>query len=414
MKILHVTNNFILQSAGYRLHKGLINQGIDSRILTGSSSIDDPFLIQPIRIYEKGASILKRHMDQYLLKMYPNRTGGPFSPAIIPDFIIHKIKAENPSLVHLHWICGGFIQIESLKKIKYPIVWTLHDSWPFTGGCHIPYQCQGYYDKCGKCSVLGSTKIIDLSRFVWLRKKYSWKNKNFLIIPVSNWLADCVRKSSLFSKQNIEVIHNGINTNQFKPIDKILARNVLNIPLDKKIILFGAVNSTSDPNKGFQYLDKALKKFSEFKSLNDIEIIIFGGNHNITHLKCGINLTYFGRIYDDTTLILLYASADVFVAPSLSETLSNTIMESLACGTPAVAFRVGGIPELIEHERNGYLAQPFDPIDLAKGIDWVISNEENWHVLSHYAREKILKEFDIKLISKKYIDLYLKALENKV
>lgn len=413
MKITHVTTSFVSQSAGYRLHKGLRDRGINSTVLTGETSIDDPDLHSPKRFYERRASLPKMMLDQYSLKKYPHRTGGPFSPAspaIVPDFIIRKIKEEDPSLVHLHWICGGFISIESLKKIPYPIVWTLHDSWPFTGGCHIPYQCQGYYNECGKCPVLGSSHSIDLSHSVWKRKRHSWKNINFSIVPVSNWLADCAGKSSLFSNQHIEAIHNGINITQFKPLDKNFARNALCLPLDKKIILFGAVNS-NDSNKGSQYLIEALNKLKEIKTAKDVEIVIFGGAHPIKQLDSNFNTTYTGRIYDDTTLALLYASADVFVAPSLSETLSNTIMESLACGTPAVAFRVGGIPELIEHERTGYLAVPFDPNDLARGIEWVLSDEANWRVLSHNAREKILKEFDIQLISEKYIDLYTKILE---
>jgi len=410
MKVLHVTNSFHAQSAGYRLHRGLIEQGIDSRIITGNVSIDDPFLNPPKGYFEQGLSAIKNILDQYPLKIYKRRTGGFFSPSIIPDLIVKKIKAENPSIVHLHWICGGFIQIESLKKIPYPIIWTLHDSWPFTGGCHIPYQCQGYYNQCGYCPVLGSNHKCDLSHLGWKRKMQSWKKINFTIVPVSTWLADCAKKSSIFHNSSINPIHNGINVNQFKPIDKNFARIALNLPLDKKIILFGAINSTSDPNKGFQQLINALNLLSNRHLEQDIELVVFGGKPLKNKLDFGFDIIYTGTIYDEITLSILYASADVFIAPSLSETLSNTVMESLACGTPAVAFRVGGIPELIDHKQNGYLAAPYDPNDLAQGIYWILSGEKNRYDLSRNAREKILKDFDIQHISKKYIDLYKRTL----
>jgi glycosyltransferase involved in cell wall biosynthesis len=409
--ILHLSTSFGDQSAGYRLHKSLRELNINSRVLTGSQSINDPVLRQPEGFFDRRISRLKMVFDQYPLKLYPHRTGGPFSPAIVPDFVIRKIMSENPSLINLHWINGGFVQIETLKKIRVPIVWTMHDSWAFTGGCHIPYECKKYCDNCGQCPILGSKRLNDLSRSVFLRKQKSWKNLDIVIVTPSNWLRGCVNDSELFYGNYTEVIPNGIDINQFKPFNKEIARERLSLPKNKKLILFGAFNCTRDPNKGFEFLKKALLFIKNNKKINDAEMVIFGENDVINSQDCELKLHSLGLIRDSQVLAMLYSAADVFVAPSLSENLPNTIMESLSCGTPTVAFHIGGIPDLVDHKSNGYLAVPFDPEDLARGIEWVLSDEKTWNFLSRNAREKIINEFEITKISQRYIELYSKILK---
>lgn len=413
MKILHLTTSFLSQSAGYRLHRGLLKLGIDSKVLVGFRGVNDPTVIGAESMLENKMSLLKKKLDQLPVIRYPHRTGIFFSPSIMPDNVIQKINFNNPAIVHLHWICGGFVQVETLEKIQRPIVWTFHDSWAFTGGCHIPYECKKYRDTCGKCPTLGSERVKDLSRSVFLRKQKTWKDLNLVIVTPSTWLRDCVNESTLFSRVYTEVIPNGIDINQFKPINKGIARDFLSLPKNKNLILFGAVNSTSDPNKGFKYLKKALSFIKKHKNIDDTEIVIFGGNDVINSHDFGFKVHFLGVINDNNTLPLIYSAADVFVAPSLSENLPNTIMESLSCGTPTVAFGIGGIPDLIDHEKNGYLAAPFDPEDLARGIEWVISDRKTWNFLSCNARKKIEQEFEITKISKRYVELYHKILKNE-
>lgn len=227
-----------------------------------------------------------------------------------------------------------------------------------------------------------------------------------VIVTPSTWLHDCVINSTLFSNSRVEVIPNGININQFKPINKDFARSRLLLPRDKKIILFGAVNSTSDPNKGFKHLKQSLYHLKEKKIFENIELVIFGGDRSIDFQYLGFKVHSLGKIQDDSTLALLYSAADVFVAPSLSENLPNTILESLACGTPCVAFNIGGIPDLIDHKCNGYLAPPFNSVDFAEGIEWILCDETRTKILAENARKKIIQEFNIVDVIHRYSELY--------
>ncbi|WP_418791071.1 glycosyltransferase family 4 protein [Phosphitispora sp. TUW77] len=413
MIILHLSTSVISQSAAYRLHKGMLNLGLDSKILVAGNSIDDPTVLKPIHKSEKIMNFLRQKIETLPLKFYPERSGFPFSAAIVPNNVIGHISTLNPSLVHLHWVCGGFLRIESLKQIARPIVWTLHDSWAFTGGCHLPFDCVRYRDGCKKCPVLNSSKEKDISSRVMKRKQKAWKSLNMTIVTPSKWLGECARSSMLFNNNRIETIPNGIDTNIFKPIGRKMARKILSLPLDKKLVLFGAVNSTRDPNKGFRFLQQALKEIN-CKGLGDkVQIIVFGGLESEKFSDSGLKTTFLGRLHDDISLAVLYSAADVFVAPSIQENLPNTVMEALACGTPCVAFNIGGMPDMIEHQRNGYLARPFEKNDLACGIDWVLGNDSRWQSMSHRAREKVEQEFDIKLIAGRYLKLYQDILSQK-
>ena len=202
MKILIVNTSDIqggAARAAYRLHRSLLNAGIDSQMLVQKKSSDDYTVIGPISKIEKAFSFLRPQLDQLPVKFYKNRTKTLFSPSWIGSKkIIQKINETDPDIVHLHWICGGMIKIEDLLKIKKPIVWSLHDNWAFTGGCHIKWDCEKYKNECGACPRLGSNKIKDLSKWVWDRK-YKTFNKinNLTIIGLSKWVTECSKNSTL-------------------------------------------------------------------------------------------------------------------------------------------------------------------------------------------------------------------------
>jgi len=244
------------------------------------------------------------------------------------------------------------------------------------------------------------------------RKKRAWKDLNINIITPSHWLAECVQSSSLFKNCRVKVIPHGLDIQRFKPIDKLIARDILSMPHDKKIILFGALNSTSDKRKGFQLLISALKILNNMGWQNKIELIIFGSSKPHDAPDIGCKTSYVGHLNDDLSLSLVYNSGDVVVIPSTQEAFGQTAIESISCGTPVVAFNVGGLPDIIEHRHTGYLAKPFDPEDLAKGIEWIIEDEKRWNVLSQQARQKVEKEFKLEIMAEKYLDLYNEVLEN--
>jgi glycosyltransferase involved in cell wall biosynthesis len=417
MKILLVNTNDISGGAAiaaYRLLKGLQQNGVQAQMLVQSKKSDDYSITGPQRKWEKAFGKLRPIIDSVPVRFYKQRKKIIFSSAILPDNIFKKIQDINPDIVHLHWIAGGFIKIESLAKIKKPIVWTLHDMWAFTGGCHYDEECGRYINSCGHCPILGANKKNDLSSKIWRRKKRAWKNLDLTIVTPSSWLGECAKKSSLFSQTRIEVIPNGLDLNRFKPVDKNIARDILYLPKDKKLILFGALSALSDKRKGFPLLREALKNiFSKenkdielSKENKDIELVIFGSSKPKDEEDLGFKTHYLGHLNDEISLALVYSAADVMIVPSIQEAFGQTASESLACGTPVVAFGNTGLSDIVEHQKNGYLAKSFDTGDLARGIKWVLGDDKRWKKLSENAREKVVNEFDIVKVAKRYEDLY--------
>lgn len=393
--------------AVYRLHQGLGQAGINSTMLVQTKRSADISVIGPNLIGWKGVGInyIFRYMlDKLPLLVYPGYQRTVWSPQWLPNNIYMKINRLNPDIVHFHWICDGFVPVQEVAKIKQPLIWTLHDMWPFTGGCHYTGTCDRYMYECGKCPQLGSAKEKDLSHWVWSRKKKFWADLDFTAVTPSRWLANCARASSLFGDKKVEVIPNGLDLQKFKPINRLKAKEDLNLPVDKNLILFGAMKSLKDKRKGFQYLKSAIKLLSEDL---DFEAIVFGNSAKDSQLN--IPIKFMGNV-PDNMLTKLYSAADVFVAPSVEENLSNTVMESLACGTPCVAFNIGGMSDMIVHKGNGYLAKPFDTDDLAEGIEWIVNQHQNREILRENSRKYVEKNFDLKSIAQKYIDLYSRML----
>jgi glycosyltransferase involved in cell wall biosynthesis len=285
--------------------------------------------------------------------------------------------------------------------------------WPFTGGCHYSGECDKYTQSCGHCPQLNSQQDGDISGWVWWRKAKAWKNLNLTIVTPSQWLADCARNSSLFQDLRIEVIANGLDIQRYKPIEKKIARHLLGLPQDKQLILFGAMTATSDNRKGFHLLLPAIKKLSQGEIWqHKLELVVFGASEPVNPPDFGLKTHYLGRLNDDISLALVYAAADIFVAPSLEDNLPNTVMEALACGTPSVAFKIGGMPDMIEHQENGYLAHPYDIEDLAQGIHWVLEDSERYQKLCDCAREKVVREFTLEIQASKYLKLYNEVLQS--
>jgi len=410
MKILHVNTHDSqggAARAAYRLHQALLAESIDSKMLVQKKTSDDHTVIAPTSKFEKGINLFRPTLDNLPLQQYKHRSQSLFSPAWLPfSQIPKKIAQINPDIVHLHWIAGAMISVKDLAKIEKPIVWSLHDMWAFTGGEHIDEGQQHYLDRCGNSKVLKSNKDKDLSRKGWERKRQVYAQvDNMTIVGLSQWMHQAAKSSSLLKDKSHTQLPNPIDTSNFAPFDKVEARRLFNLPLDKKLILFGAMNATSDPNKGFQHIFVALKA----SSLENTELVIFGSSQPSNPSSFTQPVHYLGQLHDDVSLRVLYSAADVIVVPSLQENLSNTIMESLACGTPVVAFDIGGNSDMIEYQKNGYLAQPFDTDDLANGIEWVL-NTPNYQQLCDNAREKVLTHFDSQIVAKRYIALYKEIL----
>jgi glycosyltransferase involved in cell wall biosynthesis len=393
--------------AAYRLHRGLQNIGVDSKMLVQNKQSDDYTVIASASKLSKGIGKLKPTLDILPLQLYPQRDEKlVFSLQWLPDQLTGKVAKISPDVINLHWINGGCLKIETITQFKKPMVCTLHDMWAFTGGCHYNGDCMNYTNACGACPQLHSNKEKDLSRWIWQRKAKAWHNLNLTIVTPSHWLAKCAASSSLLKDVRIEVIPNGIDTEQYKPIQKPVARAILGLPEDKQLILFGAMSATSDPRKGFNLLQSALQNLSQSACAERVELVVFGASESKNSPELGFKSHYLGRLHDDISLSLVYAAADVFIAPSVQDNLPNTVMESLACGTPCVAFDIGGMCDMIEHQQNGYLAKPFNIEELARGIAWVLEDEERLRKLGVNAREKVEQNFTLEIQARKYLSVY--------
>jgi glycosyltransferase involved in cell wall biosynthesis len=411
LKILHVNTSDIdggAARAANRLHKALLSQGVDSRMLVQSKKSDDETVLGPNSKLQKLHFKARPTIDYRPLQKYKNRTASLFSPCLLPfSDLTKRIDQVNPDIVHLHWVQSGMLNISDLCKIQVPIVWTMHDMWPLTGGCHYDESCGRYDIGCGSCKVLSSKTDNDLSRKIFRIKQSSLSNfEKLQMVGVSAWLQKEGQKSLLFKKRNVLSIGNALDCQTFKIIDKATARKLFNLPDDKKLILFGAISATKDKRKGFLELYEAIENLNT----NDVEIVIFGASEKKDTLKFSYKTHYLGYLRDDQSLVALYNAVDVMVVPSLQEAFGQTASESMACGTPVVAFGATGLLDIVDHQINGYLAQPFDIQDLANGINWVLKHD-NKEQLSQAARHKVLREFDSNVVAGKYIEVYERVLK---
>jgi glycosyltransferase involved in cell wall biosynthesis len=382
---------------------GLRDLGVDSLMLTRERT-NNPDLLSIRNASKRLALMLASRMEQRALAPYPQRQmNAVWSTNAFPDGIVPIVNQLEADVIHLHWIGAGFLPIGAVPRFNRPIVWTQHDSWAFTGGCHLPADCVRYKDRCGNCPQLNSKREYDLSRQVLERKLHRWQKTPLTIVTPSRWLASCSQASSLFQNRRIEIIPYGLNLDVYRPIDRDVARTALGFPQDCPLVAFGAMLSTSNHNKGFHLLQPALQQLTN-NGLH-FEVVVFGAKEPPQPPNFGTRSHYLGVLQDDISLALLYSAVDVFVSPSLQENLPNVVLEALACGTPCVAFNIGGQPDLIDHKQNGYLAQPYEVDDLAAGIRWVLENEDHAK-LSHSARQKVEQNFDMKIITRRYVDLY--------
>ena len=393
--------------AAYRLHQGLLEVGMSSHLLVQRKTSDDAQVIAPRSKLKKTIAFLRPGIDGLPLAQYRQRTNDRFSLGWLLENRVKQIDLIQPDIVNLHWMGSGFLRLESLRNIRQPIVWTMHDMWAFTGGCHYTDGCDRYLKRCGCCPQLGSQSKRDFSAWNWKRRERLFKALKLTIVAPSQWLTDCAKQSPLLNHCRVERIPYGLDLTTYQAQNKAWVRSLLKLPLDKPLILFGASDATSDRRKGFHLLTEALQKLRKMEWEMMPEIVIFGASHGA--LDCGFPVHYLGVLQDDVTLALAYSVADVFVAPSIQDNLPNTVLESIACETPVVAFAIGGMPDLIESGQTGYLAQPFDTDDLARGIRWVLTTDKP---LGKQARAIAEQRFGLTKQAVAYRDLFESLLDD--
>jgi glycosyltransferase involved in cell wall biosynthesis len=356
---------------------------------------------------EKALGIVRPTLDLMPLRRHPRMLPIMFSPAWVPfTGFARRINESDADVAHLHWVAGGMMRIEDLAYVRKPIVWSLHDMWGYTGGCHIDAGCGRFRTHCGACPALGSTHEHDLSHRVFERKARTLARvRNLTIVGLSGWMAACARESTLFRDLRVVHLPNPIDTGLFKPVEQRIVREMLGLPVDRKLLLFGGYKATDNPYKGFAELSKALDGLRG----EGAELMILGANRPKDPPDLGSPTHYMGSYQDELSLALLYNAADVTIVPSHQENLSNTIMESLACGTPVVAFDIGGNADMVEHRVNGWLAKPLEADHLAEGIRWTLANSGPAG-LREAARRTVEERFERSKVAQRYHELYKEVL----
>ena len=300
------------------------------------------------------------------------------------------------------------LSIEQIGKIKKPIVWTFLDMWPMCGGEHYT-NTSFYKDGYAKNNDKKNKSLFDLNLYLWKKKMNYWSNKSINVVCISEWLKKKAQESQLFKNSKIYKINCDIDPDIWKPVDKKTARQILNLPKDKKLFLFVSTNGVNDLRKGFKFIDNSLKKILEQR--NDFELIVVGRNKGIE------NKPYKFKIIDNISgqntneLRLLYSACDILLAPSLMEAFGQVASEASSCGTPTIAFNDTGLSDIINHKKNGYLSKYLDQDDFTKGVEWLLSNIENENIVSN-CLEIFNEKFSNLTISKKYIEIY-KSIKDK-
>lgn len=396
--------------AAYRLTEALKNNGIKAKMLVRRKSTDQLTTVLAERsvgnrlsvLWERFSVALHTHFRRnriYAIDL--GHSGGDITE--LPEF-------KQADVIHLHWVNDGMLSLTSIEKIiasGKPIVWTLHDMWPFTGICHYAHECDHYTDHCHDCPQLNSRKHHDVAFRTFEYKIQLFQGAHIRFVACSRWLGNMASNSHLLQGKKIECIPNAININLFRSRNKQQARKVLDLPTDKRLVLFSS-HMLNDERKGFHYLKEAAIRLKaehpEWSSQLGIVIVGKDMNPAMCH-DIPLDVYPLNYIADEKVMVDVYNAVDLYAIPSLQDNLPNTVMEAMACGVPCIGFNVGGIPEMIDHLHNGYIAEYKNVGDLAHGIHWLLTEGE-YDILSREATRKAANSYSESSVAMKYISVY--------
>lgn len=396
--------------AANRLTEALNNNGIKAKMLVRDkesqkltvAGLPKSWKLQGHFLWERFCVWLHLNLKrQHLFDVDIANTGTDIT--LLPEF-------READVIHLHWINQGMLSLRNIRKILESgkrVVWTMHDIWPATAICHLTLDCRRFETGCQQCRLLpGGGSTNDLSAKTWRRKQQMLAGHRIQFVACSQWLAGEAGKSALLKGQSITSIPNPIDTHVYRPLDRAEVRQELGLPADKRLILFVSQRATN-PYKGMQYLTEACQQLSRQypEMTQDTAVVILGGHAEEVTAQLPFESYPLGYVNNENRIVKVYNAADVFVLPSLSENLPNTIMEAMACGVPCIGFNIGGIPEEIDHRQTGYVAAYRDAGDLAEGIHWVLC-EADAGELSAACLKKVKRNYSQQSVAQRYIDIY--------
>ncbi len=396
--------------AAYRLHRGLCSVGQESHVVALYKTSLDPTVLQfdrPMEIPTRFRRVIRRCKLERTSREISARPGG--SSFFSDDRSEHDAdvlrRLPPTDVLNLHWVAGFFDYRSFFRALPLdlPVVWTLHDMNPFTGGCHFDGGCGRYHEQCGACPQLGSSGQKDFSSQVWARKRAAFSSRggqNIHLVAPSRWLAGEAGGSALFRGRAVDVIPYGIDFGNFQPRDRGLARQKLDIPREASAILFLA-DSTTEKRKGFGVLLEAMK---QLESSVDLRLIAVG--RGLGKQELADRCKAIDYLEDEAALSFVYSAADVFVLPTLQDNFPNTALEALACGLPVVGSRVGGVPEIVRDGFTGLLVEPDSPDALANGVKKLLDSPEQRMEMGANCRRVAVEEYSLERQARRYIELY--------
>ena len=404
MNVLHINQSDVIGGAsiaGYRLHEGLLAQGVDSRLLVGKEQTSSDRV-----------AVIKRNPIEKQLNSLTWRLGLNYIHCLSTFDIPKHDFYKDADVLNFHNLHSGYFNYLALPKLTQhkPAVLTLHDMWSFTGHCAYSYECDRWKSGCGKCphpDVYPPIKL-DNTRLEWQMKNWIYHRSNLTIVAPSNWLTK-LASCSILNRFSIHCIPNGIDTEVYQPLDREQCRSVLNIAKNKKVLMFGADNLT-DARKGGDLLLKALASLQPSLKAQTLLLTLGNGGEAIAE-KVGIQTLNLGYVTSDRLKSIAYSAADLFIFPTRADNLPLMLQESLSCGLPVISFDIGGVPDLVRPGVTGYLAVAEDIKDFSHGIIQLLEDKNLRDRISKQCREIALQEYSLALQAQRYIDLY-RAVQN--
>jgi len=388
--------------AALRLHHGLVAAGADSRFVAGvvDAGIEDAG--PPSSDWQRLLWKVRSRAGRWLAASLAPHSEGMQSLNMLPSKLAGRLRARDLDLVHLHWVNNELLSIEQIGRIGHPMVWTLHDMWAFCGSEHYLSDPSAYLGPPGTVPSSGPSRV---ARWTWNRKRRAWAGLHPIIVAPSRWLGDLAAQSRLLGHLPVEIVPYGLDLDCFRPPPSLDSGQ----PRPARIV-FGAAGGAVDPRKGFDLFAAAIGRLASVGLPRPCEIVFFGSTESPQiNLAGAISVRSVGVIRSDADMAMLLADADVFVAASRLDNLPNTVMEATACGVPTVAFRIGGMPDMIEHQVTGYLSRAFEVTDLADGISWVLADDARLRALKAAARMKAQREFGSALQAERMLSIYERA-----
>lgn len=407
MKVLQLNQSDMIGGAaiaGYRLHQELLRQNIDSRIIVGTKTIDNERIIAAPR---------KIKIENQLSRI--NSVLGLNYLNVISSFNLTANPAyQEADILHFHNLHGGYFNYLAIPKLtkNKPTVFTLHDMWSFTGHCSYSYDCQKWQTGCGKCPYPNTPPKIkrDNTAIEWKLKNWVYSNSNLTIVTPSQWLSEQAKKSIL-NRFPIHCIPNGVDVKAYQPLDQKLCRSVLGIAQEKKVLMFVAQN-LQDTRKGGHLLLKSLSQMPQSLKNETVLLTLGNGGEDIEH-QVGIKTLNLGYVSNDRLKAIAYSAVDLFIFPTMADNLPIVLQESMACGTPMVSFKIGGVPDLVRPNITGYLAESENTEDFRQGITQLLEDKDLRNCLSLNCRQIAIEEYSLETQAKKYIELYLNKINIK-